>query len=300
MMPGDPVLGGVVLRRAAEQSPNYVAGVSGWTINADGTVEFNSGTFRGTVTAGTFAGTDFEINQSGAFFYNGTPAAGNLKFSIASSAGTDRFGNAYQNGFTAYYGGGGYLSFNAGEIDFSPAGTHAVGAISPGTGELDLTAQVQNATDNQASLVLKSQPSGTPAQVITSALAAILPGGGISTPETWHTMTLTGGWSAMSGNIAPRYRLLPTGRVSIQGALTLPSSGSYNSVTFATLPAGYFRADFAARAPIAYLGNYPSSYTAIVGSPRLFLSTAGGLQLGGIPSGENSQNVDISCVMDLT
>lgn len=40
------------------QSTSYVAGSSGWRINADGSVEFNSGTFRGTVVIGS--GTTFE------------------------------------------------------------------------------------------------------------------------------------------------------------------------------------------------------------------------------------------------
>lgn len=44
-----PTVAGVVLIRSAIQSPNYVAGVSGWTINQDGSVEFNNATFRGTV-----------------------------------------------------------------------------------------------------------------------------------------------------------------------------------------------------------------------------------------------------------
>ncbi|HEY1706427.1 MAG TPA: hypothetical protein VGG75_42685 [Trebonia sp.] len=42
MMPLDPTVGGTVLRRAAIQSPNYVAGVSGWAIFANGDAEFNS------------------------------------------------------------------------------------------------------------------------------------------------------------------------------------------------------------------------------------------------------------------
>lgn len=98
----DPVVGGVALRRAAIQSPNYVAGTTGWTINQDGSVEFNNGVFRGTVTAGTFQGTDFTINSAGAFFYSGTPAAGNLIASIAPAAGTDSFGNHYIQGMGSY------------------------------------------------------------------------------------------------------------------------------------------------------------------------------------------------------
>jgi len=44
-----PTVAGVVLIRSSIQSPNYVAGVSGWTINQDGSAEFNNATFRGTV-----------------------------------------------------------------------------------------------------------------------------------------------------------------------------------------------------------------------------------------------------------
>jgi hypothetical protein len=101
----DPIVGGIALRKPAIRSPNYVAGVSGWTINIDGSVEFNSGTFRGTVTAGTFQGTNFIINSSGIFLYSGTPATGNLIISIASLAGTDSFGNVYPKGINVSGGG---------------------------------------------------------------------------------------------------------------------------------------------------------------------------------------------------
>lgn len=69
LLAGNPVVGGTVLERAAVESPDFVTGVSGWAINQDGTVEFNSGTFRGTITAGQFQGIDFVINQQGIFFY---------------------------------------------------------------------------------------------------------------------------------------------------------------------------------------------------------------------------------------
>jgi hypothetical protein len=91
--PGDPVVGSTVLRRPAIQSPNFVTTVSGWTINADGSAEFNNLAIRG-----TFNGTDFVINSSGMFFYSPSEAAGNLIISVASSAGTDGFGNAYPKG----------------------------------------------------------------------------------------------------------------------------------------------------------------------------------------------------------
>jgi hypothetical protein len=51
---GNPITGGQgALLRTAIKSPNYVPGVSGWSINRDGTAEFSNGVFRGAVLIGT-------------------------------------------------------------------------------------------------------------------------------------------------------------------------------------------------------------------------------------------------------
>lgn len=89
----DPIVAGVVLVRPAIQSPNYVAGVSGWAVKIDGSAEFNNLTIRG-----QFFGVDFIINSAGIFFYSGVPAAGNLIVSIAPAAGVDGFTNPYIKG----------------------------------------------------------------------------------------------------------------------------------------------------------------------------------------------------------
>lgn len=60
----DPILGGNVLVRTAMQSPNYASGSSGWRIARDGTVEFNNGTFRGSLAAGTNPGQHFIVNNA--------------------------------------------------------------------------------------------------------------------------------------------------------------------------------------------------------------------------------------------
>lgn len=73
----------------------YAGIINGTTVNA------------ATFTGSTFQGTDFIINTSGAFFYSGTPAAGNLIASVAPVAGTDGFGNAYKAGVTSYVTSGG-------------------------------------------------------------------------------------------------------------------------------------------------------------------------------------------------
>lgn len=52
---GNSVVGGIALVRPAIRSPNYVAGVSGWTINIDGTAEFANATVRGEVLVGPAA-----------------------------------------------------------------------------------------------------------------------------------------------------------------------------------------------------------------------------------------------------
>jgi hypothetical protein len=54
------------------------------------------------LSGGTIIGPDYIINTSGAFFYSGTPALGNLVMSIASTAGMDTFSNPYKAGFTVY------------------------------------------------------------------------------------------------------------------------------------------------------------------------------------------------------
>jgi hypothetical protein len=115
--PGDPVVGSTVLRRPAIQSPNYVQGVSGWSINADGSAEFNDLTIRG-----TFEGANFIINSSGEFFYEPSVGAGNLVVSNASAAGTDGSGNHYLAGAASYGSGfacallGGALLFYTGSL----------------------------------------------------------------------------------------------------------------------------------------------------------------------------------------
>ncbi len=55
-------------------SPNFLHGVVGWSINKDGSAEFNNLIVRGTTLTGTLtAGNTLIINQLGWFLYAGTP-----------------------------------------------------------------------------------------------------------------------------------------------------------------------------------------------------------------------------------
>lgn len=87
------IIGGLSkLIRPAIQSPNYAPSSAGWTINQDGSAEFNDATFRGTVVISS-GGTALLV-------YNGAPAAGNMILAISALAGTDNFGNHYNAGIT--------------------------------------------------------------------------------------------------------------------------------------------------------------------------------------------------------
>ena len=117
------VVAGTQLVVPAIHSPNYVTGSTGWTINLDGSAEFNNLTIRG-----TFSGTNFIINSSGAFFYSPSEAAGNLVASITNNTGTDTFGNAYLSGVTSYTNNGSFYSassMNGGIIDWYKSTTEA-------------------------------------------------------------------------------------------------------------------------------------------------------------------------------
>lgn len=87
----NPIVAGNTLVRNAIQSPNFLAGSAGWIIRRDGTAEFNSAVFRGTVV--------IESGQAVLIYSGATPAAGNLVISIAGAAGVDAVGNSYPEGF---------------------------------------------------------------------------------------------------------------------------------------------------------------------------------------------------------
>lgn len=77
----------------AIKSPDYSPGVAGWSVNRDGSAEFNDAVIRGTVVI-TNTGEELLV-------YDGQPAAGNLIASIAAQAGTDAYGNAFPQGIGA-------------------------------------------------------------------------------------------------------------------------------------------------------------------------------------------------------
>lgn len=75
------------LTRARIKSPDYSPGISGWTLNKDGSVEFNA------------LGGTFQVNSAGIFFYVPKAGTGNLRASVTRVDGTDPYGNVYKAGW---------------------------------------------------------------------------------------------------------------------------------------------------------------------------------------------------------
>jgi hypothetical protein len=103
----DDLAGGIVLLRPALRSPNYAAGVSGWTINIDGSAEFNNVTVRGTLQSSNYvAGTSgWKLDQAGTAELNQLTARGTMQSSnyVANTTGwkIDNTGTAEFNSLTA-------------------------------------------------------------------------------------------------------------------------------------------------------------------------------------------------------
>lgn len=114
------ILAATVLLREAIRSPNFVSGSAGWSIDQDGSAEFNDVVIRGgTVVSGL------------ALYYNGPPALGNLILSIAAQAGTDVYGNAYLQGL-GVYGSDGVVQANGSELTVTGSNGSAVNILTGG------------------------------------------------------------------------------------------------------------------------------------------------------------------------
>lgn len=93
----NPVVGALNLIRKAIRSPDYQAGVSGWSINQDGSAEFNNAGFRGDVTVGSATGKQVHIyNNAGVGtveFLNNDSATETSRAKFTAGLGSSSDGN---------------------------------------------------------------------------------------------------------------------------------------------------------------------------------------------------------------
>lgn len=207
------VVAGTQLVVPSIHSPNYITEVSGWTINLDGSAEFNNLTIRG-----TFSGTDFIINSSGAFFYSPSEGAGNLIVSIASSAGTDSFGNSYPKGINVTTGTISGASISAGTI----SGTTISGGTISGTTISGTTFDGTDFIMNGSGLFVYS---GTPGS--GNLIASIAPASGTdSFGNSYQAGMTTYSGSSTYASLDDASLLLSTGSPYSPGAVDANAAGS--------------------------------------------------------------------------
>lgn len=128
----NPVVGGTALVRPAINSPNYVAGASGWSINRDGTTEFNDTTVRGSL---------FVVDSEGNVIISlsGNPGPDGNYLAIIDANG-DVVANITADGNASFQDVNivqsptiAGLDFQSGIIDPLPRGPIAFGQITSGT-----------------------------------------------------------------------------------------------------------------------------------------------------------------------
>jgi hypothetical protein len=261
----NPLTAGTVLIRSAIQSQNYIPGIAGWIIEADGDAEFNN-----LVVRGTFQGTRFIINNNGMLFYSGVPANGNLIASIASIAGTDSFGNGFGSGVVTYdpvgrffanlVGGAFQYGFldGTGTPDISDGGQFGLNASGGVTNPKGVWVGPKSTLNPIQPAITLSPGDSTfvngPSIDFANIGSTIPQNAGITGAwikdnlsgifESWHAMPYMAGWAAatafngVTNTPFPsmQYRKDAEDNCWINGlAQTTSTSGS-----IATLPAGYF------------------------------------------------------------
>lgn len=129
------------------QSPNYVPGASGWAVFPDGSVEFNNGTFRATVSAATIIGSTVE-NQSSNPRTSVNPDG---SVTITNSAGVVIFRIAPDGTVTWYSAAGAQL------MQMSPSGVLSI--TDPAHITFPSGASFEQAAGNLTSQIAGSSPN---------------------------------------------------------------------------------------------------------------------------------------------
>lgn len=214
----DEVVGGITLIRPAIQSPGYVAGVSGWIINDDGSAEFNNVTIRGTVVASVFqtatTGRRITINEGNSQAMRLYDSNNVLMLTVGDQAGV--ITSLDPNDATRSVNlGGAQIQFNS---------THGGGLLT----------QVAALYNNAAAVLLNTQLAGGIAfDVTTAALSWVTPGSDVL--ETWHTPTFATNWlgsttfNAQAGVRSLQFRRDTSDNLVVVGAAV--SSGTGTVVT---------------------------------------------------------------------
>jgi hypothetical protein len=277
--------GGGALVYPSIHSPNFSQGppITGWSINKDGSAFFS----------GTVGGSSYELNANGFFLYFGTPALGNLVASITSISANDEYGNAYYAGINTYVSGGSTINMWRGVLAFLDPSGNLQDAYIELAGNAGANTQRLIAAIGTATLLTMypgTGQAGIPANgaITTSAPLYGMPQGGLpGVIETPHSMAGGGLNSFVVSGADYQFVPINQGGISFRGIITMPGGTlPYNGVTFFQMPVGY-RPQAVRRWPV-------SNSTGLTATGYCVLNPDGTMALQGIPSGYNSNAVDIT------
>lgn len=190
--------------------------------------------------------------------------------------------NCIETASTASDGSGAYTKYNFLAATFVSGVTHsnlsfnfnyanglATNALSPST--WSTTTLVGNQFTNSGASI--NVTGITNLQATTNS-----PGTG-TVSSGWTALTLQNGWSSVTGEMKPSYRITPTGDTEIAGVM---SGGSANSNTIiATLPSGLYNTSTACRLSLTQSGSQsiPAFSGATVSWPYLEIDTSGNIRI---------------------
>lgn len=300
--------GGGSLVYPSIHSPDFVAGVAGWSINKDGSAELDNVTIRGILEAIVGGSLVFQTDQFGDFIWfnshgaqaiaivpakqamfvyadTGSAVQGALILSIAPVAGTDAFGNAYQSGFVSYntatgsftriHGGGGIDFDDPTNAAFLPGRTGLASVGSP-SDSTQITSPMAASTDVQGIIAVQRGPAGGLgiAHFLNTAIQATAGTAAnptLITTDVWNALGSLGatGWTFNHA----RYRMSPLGGVEFDFSATSTANPAPAVTPTAfpnTLPAAY-RPAFGRAYPL----GYASSISSGTNWPRVLVGTGG-------------------------
>lgn len=193
-------------------------------------------------------------SNGGVFVYNGAPAAGNLVASIAATAGTDPYGNAYPQGIQVLKSNTAYArmwltSSSAGlALNPKPANwtvdalmdTTLVSAGLPGESAwARITSPAKNTSGGQSFFMLMAQSlDGTVPANITANTDRQNGSVWAADSNSWFPLTLAAGFSPAGFGYTPAYRYVGNQTVGLRGIVQANSGGIANGAVIATLPVG--------------------------------------------------------------
>jgi hypothetical protein len=196
----DPIVADTTLVRDSIQSPDYVVGSTGWTINRDGTAEFNNIYIRGTIEASDVDGSHVIIKDD----HSGYGAFVEL---LPASISGHTVEPAAMWGYRA----------SSNEVSLSLLGPTIDGAIG---------SRIQIAYD-----------SSIPSSYILINADEIRMYGELEDLNSWHAITPQNGWSNRGGNYpAFSVRRVFAPKKTAQLTWCLVTSGSTNGVIVGQVP----------------------------------------------------------------